>query len=60
MDEQLVIRKLKRDIIDNEVSLILIRIAQEAMDGFLYTGALPDYDSHARKIIAYVREHSVR
>jgi hypothetical protein len=55
MDDQLEIKQLQRKILDNEVSIMLIKLVQEAIDNSLQ-GKTVDTDSYARKIIAHCRE----
>jgi hypothetical protein len=55
MDEQLEIRQLERKILDNEVSIMLIKLCEEAIDNSLQ-GKTVDTDRWARKIVAHIRE----
>lgn len=55
MDKQLEINKIERNILDNEVSIMLIKFAQEAITLSL-EGKTIDTDKWARKIVAHVRE----
>jgi hypothetical protein len=55
MDEQLEIRQLERKILDNEVSIMLIKLCEEAIDNSLQ-GKTVDTDRWARRIVAHVRE----
>jgi hypothetical protein len=55
MDEQLEIRQLERKILDNEVSIMLIKLCQEAI-GHSLEGTIVDTDKWARKLVAHVRE----
>jgi hypothetical protein len=55
MDEQLEINKLQRKILDNEVSIMLIKLCQEAIEHSL-EGKTVDTDKWARRIVAHVRE----
>lgn len=59
MDDELKLKKLNRDILENDISLILLKLVKETGKGFL-GGKIPDTDKYARKILAYVKEHSVR
>jgi len=55
MDEQLEIKKLERKILDNEVSIMLIKFAHEVITLSL-DGKTADSDKLARKIVAHIRE----
>jgi hypothetical protein len=55
MDEQLEINQLQRKILDNEVSIMLIKLVQEAIDAS-FKGKTVDTDKWARKIISHCRE----
>jgi hypothetical protein len=55
MDDQLEIKQLERKILDNEVSIMLIKLVQEAIDASLQ-GKTIDTDLIARKIVAHCRE----
>ena len=52
MDEQLEIKQLERKILDNEVSIMLIKLCQEAIEGSLQ-GKTVDTDKWARKVVAH-------
>lgn len=55
MDDRLEIRQLERKILDNEVSIMLIKLVQEAIDNSLQ-GKTVDTDFWARRIVAHCRE----
>lgn len=55
MDEQLEINKLERKILDNEVSIMLIKLVQEAIN-LSFQGKTVNTDSWARRIVAHCRE----
>lgn len=55
MDEQLEIKQLERKILDNEVSIMLIKLCQEAIGNSLQ-GKTVDTDKWARRIVGHCRE----
>jgi len=64
MSDDLKLKKLERDLLEQLVGMELIHLAKEiglATSKSVRTGTLnlPDFDARARKIIAIVKEHSV-
>ena len=56
MDEQLEINKLERDILDVEVSRMLLKYAQEILDSIAKGAETPNVDKYAKRIVAHCRE----
>lgn len=59
MDDELKLKKLERDILENDISLILLKLVKESVD-CAFNGKVPDTDKYARKILAHIKEHSIR
>lgn len=58
MSKNLEIKKLERDLLDGEVSLILMKLVGEVINGMV-TGKVPDTEPYARRIVAHLREQLV-
>lgn len=56
MDEQLEIKKLERDILDDEICIMLMQFEKEVLDKVFGIGKEPDRDGWARRIVAHCRE----
>lgn len=59
MDKTLELKKMERDLIDDEVALMLLKFTQEVLDELVYNRSAPDVDKWSRKIVAHLREHLV-
>lgn len=58
MDNELKIKQLERDLVDAQVSRYLLDLVQDVII-CTSKGCIPDVSPHARKIVAYCREHIV-
>jgi hypothetical protein len=59
MDDDLKLKKLDRDIIEADISLILMKLVKESVNE-AFKGKVPDVEKYSRKIISHIKEHSVR
>jgi asparagine synthetase A len=56
MDEQLELKRMERNLLDNEITLMLLKLGKEILDSVSNEGKVPDYDAWSRRIVAHVRE----
>lgn len=58
MSKDLETKKLERDLLDSEVSLMLMKLVGEVING-IGINHIPDTDPYARRIVSYCREHII-